>query len=181
MKKLILFALTAFIVMMSFNSCGEVDSVYSESWFDKRGYITYKHDPFEGDVLDTFTVDEPAAEVVSEYAVIYKHRYLKTPSCCFYIQQWVENAKKEKLGYETIKTYRFTITSEPQEVGGFWFYCDEENVYVINRLYNDGFTNKKASVSPVAEKNYRFRIDISGITDLNIEMVESQKKHPWDD
>ena len=112
MKKLILFALTAFIVMMSFNSCGEVDSVYSESWFDRKGEVTFTIDPFDGVILDKFYVTGTKPEDVQNAipAKRYTHTYLKKPKCDFYIQQW----DSKKLEYVTKNHYDFTITSTPQ-------------------------------------------------------------------
>lgn len=177
MKKLILFALTAFIVMMSFNSCGEVDSVYSESWFDKKGEVTFTIDPFDGVILDKFYVSGTKPEDVQNAipAKRYTHTYLKKPKCDFYIQQW----DSKKLEYVTKNHYDFTITSTPQnplydtyEKEGVWFYCDEEKeqIYVINALYSKGYNDLKDSAKPSGTSNYRLVIDINGIQNLKIEI-----------
>lgn len=183
-NKILITICTIFAALTLFVSCGESDSVYSESWFDKTGYVTFINDPYEGQIIENFYAGSIPDDVTNaQYAKRYSHRYIKSPTCRLNIQNWVvkisnDEDGNDKIGYETVKTYKFQISSTPVYVGGLWFSCDENNVYVYNTLYNYGYTNKKAG-SPT-EKDYRFIVDINGICDLQIEMTESVQKKPWE-
>ena len=184
MKKILFFlSLISVMLVTLFTSCGSGSSVYSESWFTKKGYITYTKDPFDGYIIKNFYAE--GAEIPVEEAPVfpakrYSHRYEKTPSCRFIVKQWMNDPANEILGYETIATYRFTITEDPEEyVDGFWFWCDKEYVYVVNTLYNDDFKDKKSSKPSSSANDYKFIIDINGICDYEFEMTEEKKQARW--
>lgn len=175
---------TIFAALTLFVSCGESDSVYSESWFDKTGYVTFTTDPYEGKIIENFYAGQIPEDVTNAvYAKRYSHRYIKSPICRFNIQNWVvkisnDDDGNDKIGYETVASYKFQIGSTPTEAGGLWFNCDENNVYVYNIYYNNGFINKKSG-SPT-EKDYRFIVDINGICDLSFEMTKKETSLPWE-
>ena len=126
MKKTLFFlSLIAVMLVGLFTSCGSGSSVYSESWFTKKGVVTYTRDPYAGYIIKNFYAEGaevPIEEAPAYPAKRYSHRYEKTPSCRFIVQQWIEDPANEIINYETIASYRFTITEDPEEfVSGFWF------------------------------------------------------------
>ena len=186
MKKSLFFISIIFIFTCLFTSClPDGESVYWESWFEKKGKLSITKDAFGDETIGNFYTDVSAIpENTTTYlAKRYSHKFVRTPVCRLYIQQWQEKLSGDDadIGYETIKDKRFTITSTPQEIYGFWFCCDEDgNVYIYNVLYDQGFEDKKATEIPKVNEYYRFKFDISGIQNLEIEMKKTKKTDPWD-
>ena len=182
MKKIFAFVLSTILVSGLFLSCVDGNSTYFNSWSEKKGFITMRNDKYEGQVFDEFfaeSADAPEGETTYA-AKRYSHEFDSTPRFrSLVIEQWNPTTIEYEEAWSTRNN--FTISSTPEEVGGFWIYRDDDTkkVYIINTLYAQNFKDKKGSKSPNSE-SYRFRFVISGMTSLEFEMVETSKLKPWD-
>ena len=169
MKKSLIF-ITSILVICLFSSCIDSPSynVYTESWFDTTGYVVYSENGSFSEFVEGLT-NKPANQ---EKAILWEHRYIKTPVCELTPQIW----DSENIEYTDIETrpIRFEITSTPRTINGLIFYRDKENVYVINNKY-DTYRDKEFR----DKDEYRFKIEISGIRDLEFKMVKKNGNGSW--
>lgn len=166
MKKLILFALTAFIVMMSFNSCGSPDPVYSESWYSTEGYVEKDEDGKFVRFVETTNIPTNQTK-----AIRWEHRYKDQD--IFYTltpQQW----DGENISWIDIekRPYVFSFQKTPRNINDLIFYCDDENIYIINNKFNEYRLKERKE-----EDEYRFKIKVDFISEiLDIRMIKLEKK-----
>ena len=154
------------------SSCGDSDSVYYEDWFSVKGYVTYKEDPFEGNVIsfDKFVKDSnPAASGISrsDFAVCYKHSYDRKPRGSIVFRQW----NPETLEYEEMpgKRYSIEITTDPESkaVPGIYYYLDNGDVCIVNNLYKYNLT---LHTDKLSHADYAFDLKINGMKNYTFYM-----------
>ncbi|MBO4533385.1 MAG: hypothetical protein J5726_06780 [Treponema sp.] len=152
-----------------FSSCIDSPSynVYSESWFDTTGYVVTDENGSYSFVAGT--TNKPANQAK---AILWEHRYIRTPVCELTPQIW----DSENIEYRDIESrpIRFEITSTPRNINGLIFYRDTDKVYVINNKY-DTYRDKDF----FDKDQYRFKIEISGIRDLEFKMVKNNATGNW--
>ena len=168
MKKALLIISSIFIISL-LTSCIDSPSlsVYSESWFDTTGYVVKNENGSFKEFIEG-TKGKPENQAT---AIRWEHRYIKTPNCVLTPQSW----DSENIEYVDIdQDYRFEITSTPRTINDLTFYRDAENVYVINNKYE---TYKDKDFRDSDE--YRFKIRISGIRDLDFKMVKRNGNGNW--
>ena len=150
------------------SGCG--NSVYFESWFSTNGYVVK-----DGEDFDSFVKGTTGKPDGTPKAVMWDHRYDRTPRCQLTASQW----NKDEIEYEELDNgyYNFTITSTPREINGLIFYCDSENVYVINNKYDKYNDDERNGYSN--NNHYRFRVNINGIRDLDLFMYKRNGDGSW--
>ena len=168
MKKTILFIFSILIICM-FSSCIDSPStnVYFESWFDTTGYVVYDEIGSFSEFVEG-TKNKPENQ---SKAIIWEHRYIKTPRCELTPQVW----DSENIEYKDFdKSYYFEITSTPRTINGLIFYRDSDKVYVINNKY-DTYRDKEFRDGD----EYRFKIEINGMRDRDFKMVKKDGNGNW--
>ena len=161
--------ITIALATLFLSGCGS--SVYFESWFNTKGYVVKDA---EGD-FESFVKGTNGKPDGTPKAVMWDHRYDRTPRCQLTAAQW----NKDEIEYEELDNgyYNFTITSTPREINGLIFYCDSENVYVINNKYNEYNDDERNSYSN--NNHFRFRVNINGIRDLDLFMYKKNGSGTW--
>lgn len=162
--KHILLTISAILLLCLVTSC---DSVYSESWFSTKGYV--ERDA-SGDFV-RFVKGATGKPDGTPIAYRWDHRYVSTPRCTLTPKKWDD----EEIEYtEYARATTFEIRSTPREINGLIFWCDEENVYVVNDKY-DKYVDKESYM----RDEWDFNIDISGIRDLDFYMCKKNGSGDW--
>ena len=174
MKKSI-FVFTTILMVTLFSGCiingNTQPSYYMESWDSTDGYVVVDE---EGNFSEfkSGTKDKPANQ---SKAVMYEHRYNSSSGYPTYILT-PQNWNDENIEYENIESaYRFSFSKKPRNINGFIFYCDDENIYIINNKY-DVYRDKERRDND----EYRFKIRVYGVKDeLEFKMVLREQKSNW--
>lgn len=169
MKKA-LFIISSILTICIFSSCIIYDptenTVYSESWFDRTGYVVNDENGNFKEFVEG-TVNKPAGQAS---AVLWEHSYVSDPRCILTVQKW----NSESIEYEDFFRDSFDIRSTAREYNGLIFYRDAEKVYVINNKYND-YNDKEFR----DKDELRIKINISGIRNLELKMVSKSNYGNW--
>lgn len=171
MKKTGLITLiTVTLATLLLSSCGT--SLYFESWFNTKGYVVKDA---EGD-FDSFVKGTNGKPDGTPKAIMWDHAYERRLRCTLTAQKW---ELLDDIEWGNIESpYVFTITSTPREINGLIFYCDSQNVYVINNKY-DEYVDADYSPSNSNPNYYRFKIEISGIRPLEFIMRKKNGSGSW--
>ncbi|MBR6340563.1 MAG: hypothetical protein IKR64_01545 [Treponema sp.] len=176
MKKTIIFGMILLLSAGLFMGCIDSPSydIYSEPWFETEGYVISKMSERTNSLVFV-SFEEGTPPEGSKIAVRHEHTYFNRPRCTFEVQKRTTNVTNDfdhddelySLVTDDSKTDNFIITNKPYDKNkGFTFWCDDDTVYVVNNLYELGYTDAKSS----GTAQYCFKIKINGIKELKLYM-----------
>ena len=140
-----------------------------KAWKQTEGYMVKE----EGSEERHFVAWSSSIQDKSHQAMMYEHEYIKSPYTVLYVQEW----DKDNIEYKTVsntKNNSFTITNKPVEKNGFIFYTQDDNIYIINTLYNSDTMQRKLRIhdDKYSKADYRFKIEVDGINDPIIILMD---------
>jgi hypothetical protein len=175
--------LVIFSLLIGFTSCLPTNPSYWGAWGEVDGYMIKDS---EDSTTRHFEPNSSSITDKTHPARMYTHEYSRTPSGTLVVQEWPQTSipsSESDITYQTKSSKNITFLTTKQELNGFIYYKDTDNLYVINTLYNYEAKNKhlKDHVRSWPDDNpaaYRFKIKVDGIFET-IEILMDDN-NSWD-